>query len=393
MSNWNFFRLRMNINGGGSGALGFYTNLGTGFNNQIQSVAIQSDGKILVGGLFSSLNGTTRYRLVRLNSDGTVDTTFYTNLGTGFNNYVYSVKVQSDGKIIVGGLFTSFNGNTTKRLVRLNSDGTEDTSFSTNLGTGFDVSVFDTSIQSDGKIIVGGSFASLNGSTRNRLVRLNSDGTVDTTFSTNLGTGFNNTVSTVAIQSDGKIIVGGDFTSLNSTSRNKLVRLNSNGTVDTTFYTNLGTGFNDDVFDIAIQSDGKIIAAGNYFQLNGNTRNRLVRLNSDGTEDTTFYTNLGTGFNSSTYEVKIQSDGKIIVGGVFTTFNGNTRNRLVRLNSDGTEDTSFYTNLGTGFGDNWTYTIEVQSDGKIIVGGSFTSLNGNTRNRLVRLNSDGTEDN
>ena len=147
------------------------------------------------------------------------------------------------------------------------------------------------------------------------------------------------------------------------------------------------------MFHTAIQSDGKIIVAGNYFQLNGNSRNRLVRLNSNGTEDLSFQTNVGTGFNSSTYVVTIQSDGKIIVGGAFSIVNGYTRNRLVRLNSDGTEDTSFYTNLGTGFGGNWTYTVEVQSDGKIVVGGAFTSLNGNTRNRLVRLNSDGTEDN
>ena len=91
---------------------------------------------------------------------------------------------------------------------------------------------------------------------------------------------------------------------------------------------------------------------GSFSVLNGITRNCLVRLNNDGTEDTSFYTNLGTGFNqvaNSIYRISIQSDGKILVGGEFTTLNGITRNRLVRLNNDGTVDTSFYTNLGTGF--------------------------------------------
>ncbi|MCC7443186.1 MAG: hypothetical protein IT285_16255 [Bdellovibrionales bacterium] len=108
---------------------------------------------------------------------------------------------------------------------------------------------------------------------------------------------------------------------------------------------------------------------------------------SGGTEDTAFYTNLGTGFGSTVLAVVLQSDGKIVVGGSFTSLNGNTRNRLVRLNSDGTEDTAFYTNLGTGFsgGGGVVDHAIVQSDGKALVGGDYTSLNGNTRNRLVRL--------
>jgi hypothetical protein len=92
------------------------------------------------------------------------------------------------------------------------------------------------------------------------------------------------------------------------------------------------------------------VVGGQFTSFNGNTRNYLVRLNSDGTEDTSFYTNLGTGFNDVVAGVIIQSDGKIIILGEFTLFNGNTRYEIIRLNSDGTEDTSFYTNLGTGFG-------------------------------------------
>ena len=223
------------------------------------------------------------------------------------------------------------------------------------------------------------------------------NGTANFTFYTNLGTGFNGPLYNVTTQPDGKILVGGNFGTLNGNTRNRLVRLNSDGTEDTSFYTNLGGGFNNIVHSIEIQSDDKILVGGFFDNFNGNTRNRLVRLNSNGTEDTSFYTNLGTGFNNSVYNVTIQPDGKILVGGSFTALNGSTRNKLVRLNSNGTEDTSFYSNLGTGFEGvelipSNIRSVYVQPDGKILVGGFFVSLNGNTRTNLVRLNSNGTED-
>ena len=260
-----------------------------------------------------------------------------------------------------------------------------DSAFYTNLGTGFNNTVTAFAIQTDGKILVCGSFTTLNDITRNRLVRLNSDGTVDTTFYTNLGTGFNNGIQAIAVQTDGKILVGGQFTTFNGITRNRLVRLNSDGTHDAAFYTNLGTGFDNDIRVIAIQTDGKILVGGYFTTLNGNTRNRLVRLNSDGTHDAAFYTNLGTGFDNHVTNVVLQTDGKILVGGWFTALNAITRNRLVRLNSDGTHDAAFYTNLGSAFGNNWTVAITVQTDGKILVGGEFLALNGITRMRLVRL--------
>src|SRR3989339_493913 len=284
-------------------------------------------------------------------TDGTEDTDFYTNLGTGFDNSVSAIAVQSDGDVVLGGGFSSLNGNARLYLVRLNSDGTEDTAFYTNLGTGFDSNVSAIAVQSDGDILVGGSFSTLNGNERLSLVRLNSDGTEDTDFYTNLGTGFASTVNKIEVQSDGDILVGGAFGTFNDNTRNRIVRLNSDGTEDTAFYTNLGTAVSvGNINDIAVQSDGDIVLVGSFTSFNGSTRNRIVRRNSDGTEDTDFYTNLGTGFGSFINSVFIQSDGDILLGGFFSTFNGSTRNRIVRLNSDGTEDTAFYTNLGTGFG-------------------------------------------
>jgi len=364
----------------------FYTNLGTGFNSGIYTLIYQFNGTILIGGAFTTFKGNTRNRLVRLNSDGTEDTAFYTNLGTGFNSGIYTLIYQFNGTILIGGAFSTLNGNTRNRLVKLNFDGTDDTDFYANLGTGFNSEIYTLATQSDGKILVGGAFTTFNGNARISLIRLNSDGTEDTTFYANLGMGFNNveTVFNVIIQSNGKILVGGAFTAFNGDTRNKLIRLNSDGTEDIAFYANLGTGFNNTVYNISEQSDEKILVDGAFTTFNGNTRNRLIRLNSDGTENAAFYTNLGTGFNSDIRILTPQSDGKILVGGAFTTLNGNTRNKLIRLNFDGTEDTNFYINIGTGF-NSATDAIAIQSDGKILTGGLFTTLNGITRNRLLRL--------
>tara|TARA_R110000772_G_C13299750_1_gene438779 strand:- start:947 stop:2815 length:1869 start_codon:yes stop_codon:yes gene_type:complete len=386
-----------------SSATIFNSNIGTGFDDYIYSIAKQSDGKFIIVGAFEAFEGSTRNGIVRLNSDGTEDTSFNTNIGTGFRNgtfrsFQYDVVVQSDGKILVGGNFDSLNGTARKRLVRLNSNGTVDTSFYTNLGTSFSsLYVRRMAIQSDGKIVVVGRFSYFNGNTRRYIIRLNSNGTEDTSFYTNLGTGFTNAglgMSTVAIQSDGKIIVGGSNTTFNGNTRKYVVRLNSNGTEDTSFYTNLGTSFGGPgsytirVDNIKIQSDGKILVGGAFDTFNGNTRKMLVRLNSNGTEDTSFYTNLGSGFTYSVNTITIQSDGKILVGGAFSTFNGYSGNkRLVRLNSNGTLDTAFQ---GNGTPNDEVESIVEDSGNDLIVGGKFITIDGTTRNRIVKYNSDGS---
>ena len=373
---------------GGLNDAGFATyDVANGFSASVSRIAIQSDGKFVAVGGFSTFNGATANRIVRLNSDGTIDTAFITNTGTGFNSTVQPIAIQSDGKIVVGGFFTDFNGVTTFRIARLNSNGTIDTAFTTNTGTGFNSTVQSIAIQSDGKIVVGGVFTTFNGATVNRIARLNSDGTRDTTFTTNTGTAFNSTVQSIAIQSDGKIVAGGAFATFNGTTVNRIVRLNSDGTRDTTFTTNTGTGFDNGSNSIAIQSDGKIVIGGAFATFNGVTVNLIVRLNSDGTRDTAFTTNTGTGFDSITNSIVIQSDGKIVFAGNFTTFNGATVNRIVRLNSDGTRDTTFTTNTGTGF-EATVVAMAIQSDEKILVGGAFFGFNQINRTSFARIGGD-----
>jgi uncharacterized delta-60 repeat protein len=347
---------------------------GTGFNDIVNSIYQQSDGKILVGGSFTNYNSSTQNRLIRLNSDGTIDTSL--NIGTGFGNNVNSVYQQSDGKILVGGQFNTYSGSTQNRLVRLNSNGTRDTSF--NVGTGFDNDVRSISEQLDGKILVGGSFTIYSGSTQNRLVRLNSDGTIDTSFDT--GTGFNNTVSSVYLQSDGKILAGGEFTTYSGSSPSpiRFIRLNSDGTRDTSF--NVGTGFNGSVQTIYQQSDGKVLVGGNFSTYRANTFIRIVRVNTDGDIDISFTP--GDGFSGQVQEVIQQPDGKILVGGGFSTYSGSAQLNITRLNSNGNRDTSF--NTGTGL-DNNVNSVYLQSDGKVLAGGGFTSYNDTLNNRIIRL--------
>lgn len=362
--------------------------IGSGFDTRVYALSIQNDGKIICGGSFESYNGNTRKGIARLNSDGTLDLPFYP--GTGFNDRVYSISLQNDGKIIVGGWFTSFNGTTQNRIVRLNQDGTRDNSFDVGLGfTGYNRKVYCVSIQGDGKILVGGDLLdTFNGTSINNLVRLNSDGTLDTSF--DIGTGFtgpSSTIYSISIQGDGKIIVAGSFTQFNGISRNGITRLNQNGSIDNTF--DPGTGFfNGSVRSIAIQNDGKILAGGFFSFFNGASRNMIVRLNSDGSIDNSF--DPGAGFDQRVNVLTLQDDGKILAGGFFTTLDGTSQNRIVRLNVDGTHDSSFNTDIGFN---NSVHSIVIQNDQKIVVGGRFSSYDGNLGMGIARLSTDGTLDN
>jgi uncharacterized delta-60 repeat protein len=352
---------------------------GTGLDNNSFSVAVQSDGKVLVGGSFSSYKGTSTGRIIRINTDGSLDGTFALT-GTGFNSTVTSIVVQPDGKILVGGSFTTYNGGSCVGIARLNSNGTLDATFV--IGSGFG-GVTPTPaysgiiLQSDGKIIVAGDFTSYNGTTVNRIVRLNSDGTIDGTFT--IGTGFNSNVTGVGVQSDGKILAGGFFNAYNGTSSNNIIRLNTNGTVDGTF--SVGTGLNNVARTFAFQSDGKILVGGDFSSYNGTSATRIIRLNSNGTADGTFVT--GTGCSNTLWDIIVQPNGKILIGGQFATYNGVTVNFFTRLNTDGTIDPNFTT--GTGINSVVTGMV-LQPDGKIITVGYFTTYNGATSNRIARFN-------
>lgn len=380
--------VRLNVDG----SIDSTFNIGTGANNRIESCVIQPDGKIIVAGSFTFFNGIAKKRIIRLNIDGTFESTF--NSSNTTNASIRVVKLQSDGKILIGGLFTTYNGISSNFLVRLNSDSTVDTTF--NLGSGFDNSVYTINIQTDGKLIVGGVFNSCNNILNTKgIVRLNIDGAIDTIFSSNIST--NNTfnpyvnVNSTSIQSNGKIVIGGNFSNVGGFSRNNLVDLNSSGTVNNDFFpfTENGVSTNGDVRAISLQTDGKIIIGGSGFNsYNGFSANSIARLNSDGTLDSTF--NFGTGFDNLINKIVVLSNNKIIVVGQFTIYNGITTKFIAQLNSDGTLDTSFN---ASGLGANGIiYSVSIQTNGKIIIGGDFTKYNGVNRYGVARLNINGTLD-
>jgi uncharacterized delta-60 repeat protein len=378
---------RINANG----SLDVSFNPGTGSNNGAQTLAIQSDGKIIIGGLgFSTFNGVSRVNIARLNTNGSLDLSFDPGIGVGGG--VWTISIQSDGKILIAGGLTFYNGTPINRIARINPNGSLDNTF--NPSTSINRLIYSIAMQAGGKIIAGGEFT-LADDIYNHLLRTDTDGKTDMTF--NPGSGTNNLVNDIVVQTDGKSIIAGRFTAYNNTSRRRIARLNTDGSLDNTF--NPGTGANDESYSLAVLTDGDILIGGKFTSYNGSDRNKIARLNSDGSLDINFPFNAGgttidKGLNGDVRCIVPQSNGSIIVGGTFTSFTvDNTivysRERILRLLPNGTLDQSF--NPGTGIS-GALYAIALQNDGKIIIGGNFTSYNGITRNHIARLNTDGSLD-
>ncbi len=326
----------------------------------VRAIAVQPDGRILVGGSFTSVGGTPRDRLALLETNGSLIASF--NPGAG-GERVLSIALQTNGQIVAGGAFTTLGGQPRNRLGRLNANGTLDTSFN----PGADDWVWTVAMQADGKILAGGTFTNLAGQTRRGLGRLHTDGSLDSGFNP----GADAQVNTIVLQPDGKILVGGFFTMLGGQPRPYLGRLNTNGTLDAAFNPAVGNV----VWRLALQTDGKILVGGAFNSLGGQSRTNIGRLNADGTLDNTF----NSAANSTVNSFAVQADGKIIAGGNFTTLAGQPRAYVGRLNSNGTLDTNF-----TAQANVTVFSLAAQPDGRILIGGDFTMLGGQPRNRLGR---------
>ena len=387
-------------------------------NGPIRALVLQPDGRIVIGGDFTALqpNGaattTTRNRVARLNANGTLDLTFNPNISGGTLPQVNALALQPNGKLVVGGRFTTVQPGTTaaarNHVARFNADGSLDTAYNPNpnsivlaLVSQLEASNFTGTPRTavgDGKIVIAGGFTSLQPSgtgvvtTRNRIARLNANGTVDSEFDPNA----NNAVAALAVQRDGKIILGGSFSTLqppgneNSATRNRLARLNANGTLDSEFYPNFG----GNVVAIALAPDGDVMVGGQFTSVWGRgtittQRPYVARLNPDGSLDTGFTASA----NSTVAAFAFQPDGKVILGGYFTAIQsrglatGALRNRLARVGADGTLDTTFQVDA-----EGRPLVSLVQPDGKVVIGGSFTTVGGLTRSYLARLNPDGSVD-
>ena len=368
-----------------------------GFNDNVYTLTLVGTNQLLVGGDFTMADGVARNRVARLNPDGTLDSKFsFPSSSYGANDSVRAMAVQYDGHILIGGLFTSFNSVALSRIARLNTDGSLDSLF--NPGSGADNAVYalaETFVNGTSKVLAAGAFANLNGQTYNGIGRLNYDGTPDTNFNSG-GLGANATVYALAVYptnspNAGKILIGGDFTAYNgATNFNHIARLNADGSVDNTFNPT-GSGANDSVRAIALQLDGQILIGGLFTNVNGSIFNHIARLNGDGTVDSSF--NPGLGANDGVFSIGVQTDNRIVLGGEFTLASGVTRNRITRLNPDGSVDPTINFGLGAN---SFVTAIAIQEDliagyptnvpdEKIIIGGGFTTYNGDSHPHLARI--------
>jgi uncharacterized delta-60 repeat protein len=195
-----------------SGSLDITFNPGPGVNNgEVFCMVLETNGQIVIGGNFASFNGANRTDVARVNSDGSVDTTF--DPGVGPNLQVNAVAVQSDGKVLIGGGFTSIDGISWNPPARLRVDGSVDTSFDTSSADGAGASgggVNALALQADGKVLIGGSFSTVSGTSCGGIARLNTNGTLDVTFNTGDGLS-NGVVNALGVQSTGHAIVGVNF--------------------------------------------------------------------------------------------------------------------------------------------------------------------------------------
>jgi len=383
----------------------------------VRCVVQQPDGKYVALGSFKRNESGSIGLLVRFNADFTIDQSFNATVAS-LAGTLFSVRALSSGKLLVVGEGTlTIAGVARQDLLRLNADGTPDTSFDAGTASTTGLGPVVEPLP-NGQLLIGGSFTSYNGATRNKLVRLTTTGSVDATFTPATLTA---TVKRVAVQADGNVLVGG-------ADGLGLLRLTPNGSADASF--SAPTIRQTD--DIVVQPNGSIIVGGAYAPAFGDGAS-LVRLLPNGSHDVSFLSNVVfTPFNTTDQRLLLlQPDGRLLVatltqglvrlhtnGGFDTSFQQlrtsrssiaglaatasgqllvagsnfelpSHRSGVALLNTDGSLDTHFAPTLLT---DGYIYALEQQADGKILAGGSFDEVNGQLVNNLVRFTADGTLD-
>ena len=350
----------------------------------IQVVVVQPDGKILIGGEFTTLspNGgaaVTRNHIARLNPDGTLDTAFNPNvtLRDGLvGAWVYSIALQADGKILVGGKFGKIGEQPRNDIARLDPVTGAADSWNPNANG----QVRAIAVQADGKILVGGFFSNENcigGKTRNYIARLDAQTGAADSWNPNA----NGAVRSIAVQADGRVLVGGQFNGPNSIggqTRNHIARLDAVTGLADSFDPNADNA----VLSIAVQKDGRVLAGGGFNSIGGQSRISFARLDPT--------TGLPDSFNASVpggdvYSIVVQGDGKILVGGAIfgqNSIGGQSRQFIARLDPVTGLADKFNPNAAAGF---FVLSIAVQADGKILTGGKFTRIGGAPRNNIARF--------
>jgi uncharacterized delta-60 repeat protein len=340
-----------------------------GPDDTVNTLALQPDGKLLVGGEFLNLGGQGAERIARVEADGRRDATFNANADAA----VHAIALQSDGKLYVAGDFGTISGQQRNRLARLNPDGSLDEAFG---DVNANSAIYALAVEADGRLIAGGEFHLIGGQSRDYLARFHADGSFDTSFNPQLPPSPHSYVSSMVLQPDGKLIIGGGFTTVGGHPSSHVARLNGDGSVDTTFTAN-----GEAAFALALQPDGKILVAA----IEG-----VYRLNADGSRDTGFDVHtsanapsgpLGTIAPLGVLALALEADGSVLLAGAFTSVNGEARTRVARVHSDGSLDAAFAPEV-TG---QEVRALAVQADGKPVIGGRFWEIAGHTLFELARF--------
>ena len=321
------------------------------------------------------------------------DGTLNTSLNSNVNNTVFAIAPQSNGDILIGGTFTSVLSETRNRIARVTSTGALDTTFAV-------VNVNDTvdviAVQTDGKIILGGTFTMVNDTPRNGIARLDINGNLDMMFDPDLTSQGTIEVDAIALQMIGgveRILIGGSFDAVdaNDIMRSNIARLDLNGSLDTSFTANT----NGTVSAIGLDSNNRIFIGGGFTEVN-DTERRIARLNINGSVDSNFdnpdlmfFGNPG----GSAFTLAVQLDDKVVFGGLFDGAGTVTSNDLIRFNTDGSVDTSLNAITTANPAQRVINKITIQSNNRILIGGVFSNVNGVAGTaHLARLNPDGTVD-
>lgn len=293
------------------------------------------------------------------------------------DDFIRCVDLQSDGKILIGGGFETIDSVESARVGRLNSDGTFDKEFAASANN----VVYCIAGQEDGKVVIAGDFTNVSGVDCKGVARLDARGILDPGFK--LLNDLEGNVRAILVQSDGKIVVAGQFARIHGEKKSRIARLNSDGTLDETFK----GAANNVIWTLAGQRDRKILIGGDFTIAGSGRRNRIARLNRDGELDANF--SAGSGANGGIFAIAVQYDGKILIGGDFTEFNQRPRNRVARLDPDGSLDATF--NPGPG-PNNGIRALALQRDQKIVLGGAFKFFNDTELSHIARLHPNGSLD-
>ena len=430
-----------------------------GTDGEVFGLAVQPDNKTVLVGDFFSYDQSARNCIVRANLDGSLDTTF--NPGSGANDYISSVALRADGELLIGGNFSSYNGSLRKGIALIAADGSLDNGF--NPGLGFNGAVNTVLAESDGKVLVGGNFTSYNGTPRRYVARLNGDGTLDGTFDPSLAlngpvnalvepqvtttVNFSRSSATAAPEDDNVVSVGAlagvlavnyDFTAgtndlrvFYGTTNGVLVYDSGLTNVAAQLVLALGptNGLTTNIITVVVDQGnvlpgtawsytgsvsvtgggGNVIVGGDFTAAGGVLgQDHLARLFSNGAFDPSF--DPGSGANGPVLALAVQPDGDVLVGGGFTQINGQSLNHIARLNASGFLDPHFFCGAGadgpvynllvqtipiystTNSSASTNVFAPVQTNFTVYVGGAFTAYNSTHRLGFARLNADGTLD-